>query len=845
MAENIKLKNGEGEEITWANVPKIKVPAADGSGDVVYQLPPALQEKSVSITENGTSEVTPDEGYDGLSKVGVTVKVPKPVTQYTLRDSDYYRAETDSTLAIGLNADGDWGAALLNSVDSDIYPDALPLLRFTIFKQTGTAGGSYYHPLENMTVAELMNEVLRSSESITVTVTPETYASLTVTPGWWDIDYTVETSGSAITVTVSAVEQITDPSSLTFSVYWTAYGDENYRYAYTAEATQQIKTVTVTENGTQTINPDTGKSGLTAVKLHVDVPTPPEEARTVVLSMASGDQVVNPTAEGKVMTQVTIQKPDTLAAGNIKKDVNIGGVVGTYAGEGGGGGSTEGGVRFYDYDGTLLYTWPLSELASKTELPALPTHEGLTAQGWNWSLDDLQSENAEMNVGAMYTTSDGKTHIYITLQEGGTSPILGLAANGTVTVDWGDDTTTDTLTGTSLTDVVWTPTHNYAAAGSYVIKLTASGTMSFVGRIISGTNSSTCILQYSETAGDGRNRVYQTAVMKVAFGANVEIGDYALSGCPSLAAVSIPNTVTSIGTDAFRGCCGLASIVIPDGVTETGVRALYGCYNLAAVSIPSTVTSIDESTFFSCYGLSSITIYDGVTSIGQGAFRACYGLSSIAIPSSVTSIADTAFQDCYGLSSITIHDGVTSIGRSAFYGCYGLSSITIPSSVTSIGGGAFRNCYGLSSIIIPDSVTSIGDGVLQNCVCLSSFIFPGSLTGVPSSVLSGCTSLSAVVLPPSATEINVSAFYNCTALSSITMPDSLEFIYNAAFQDCSGAGFFNFTSCTSVPSLESPLIGTLRTFSGTSGEIRVPADLYDEWVEADNWSTYADQIVAV
>lgn len=37
--------------------------------------PPNLEEKSVTITTNTTTEVTPSEGYDGLSKVNVNVNV--------------------------------------------------------------------------------------------------------------------------------------------------------------------------------------------------------------------------------------------------------------------------------------------------------------------------------------------------------------------------------------------------------------------------------------------------------------------------------------------------------------------------------------------------------------------------------------------------------------------------------------------------------------------------------------------------------------------------------------------------------------------------------------------------
>ena len=90
---------------------------------------------------------------------------------------------------------------------------------------------------------------------------------------------------------------------------------------------EQNKTLTVTENGTQTVKPDTGKV-LSGVTVTTNVPATPTEEKTVDLAMASGNQVVTP-ASGKHLTKVTITKPATLTAGNIKSGVNIGGVTGT------------------------------------------------------------------------------------------------------------------------------------------------------------------------------------------------------------------------------------------------------------------------------------------------------------------------------------------------------------------------------------------------------------------------------------------------------------------------------------------------------------------------------------
>ena len=383
---------------------------------------------------------------------------------------------------------------------------------------------------------------------------------------------------------------------------------------------------------------------------------------------------------------------------------------------GGGGGTTSDvamkDVNFYDYDGTLVASYTLAEAQALTTLPDGPTHDGLTCQGWNWSLADIKALGRAVTVGAMYITDDGKTRIYIHLEEGRTSPMLGCCPNGTVTVDWGDGTEPDTLTGTSTSIVKWTPTHEYGAAGDYVIKLSVSGSVSFAG--INSLNQYSYLLRYSSGA-DLRNQVYQSALQKVEIGDGVtSISSFAFARCYSLSSITIPGSVTSIGGFAFQNCYSLLSITIPNGVTSIGNNAFQNCYSLLSITIPDGVTSIGSNAFHYCYSLSSITIPDGVTSIGNNAFQNCQSLLSITIPNGVTSIGNNAFQNCYSLLPITIPNGVTSIGSNAFNSCHSLLSITIPDSVTLIGNGAFQNCHSLSSITIPDGVTLIGSNAFQN-----------------------------------------------------------------------------------------------------------------------------------
>lgn len=46
---------------------------------------PALQSKSVTITENGTTTITPDSGYDGLDEVEVTANVSGGTSEYNVK----------------------------------------------------------------------------------------------------------------------------------------------------------------------------------------------------------------------------------------------------------------------------------------------------------------------------------------------------------------------------------------------------------------------------------------------------------------------------------------------------------------------------------------------------------------------------------------------------------------------------------------------------------------------------------------------------------------------------------------------------------------------------------------
>ena len=345
---------------------------------------------------------------------------------------------------------------------------------------------------------------------------------------------------------------------------------------------------------------------------------------------------------------------------------------------GGGGGTAPSAkwndVTFIDYDGSVLYSYSLEEAQTLTGLPALPTHDGLVCQGWNWALEAIKSLNRPVTVGAMYITDDGATRLHIRIAAVGRMAVplyIGQTVANGVTIDWGDGSTAETLSGTGNVNT----SHTYAEPGDYVISLTPQDGCTLS---LGAGSSSYCVMGSTDNNG----RVYCNMLQEVYVGKNVtSIGSNAFSFCYSLASVTIPDGITSIDSNAFQNCCSLASITIPDGVTSININAFYSCYSIASATIP-----------------------DGVTSINGSAFQNCYSLASITIPGGFPSIRNNVFYNCYSLANVTIPDGVTSIGKSAFSNCYGMRyyDFSACTSVPALSStNAFNNIPSDCQMLIP------------------------------------------------------------------------------------------------------------------------------------------------
>ena len=186
-------------------------------------------------------------------------------------------------------------------------------------------------------------------------------------------------------------------------------------------------------------------------------------------------------------------------------------------------------VTFYDYDGTIRYSYTAEEFLALTEMPPLPTQKGLICQEWNWSYEDAAVYVAEygvLDVGATYITDDGKTRLYIRIPSEGRMDVplyISQSVANSVVIDWGDGGATETLGVTGRANI----THRYASVGDYMISLdVAEGCTLTLGH-----SNNYNIFGYS---GDIGNVVNSARLKSVEIGKNIFLNSQSLLNCKSL-----------------------------------------------------------------------------------------------------------------------------------------------------------------------------------------------------------------------------------------------------------------------------------------------------------------------
>ena len=219
---------------------------------------------------------------------------------------------------------------------------------------------------------------------------------------------------------------------------------------------------------------------------------------------------------------------------------------------------------------------------------------------------------------------------------------------------------------------------------------------------------------------------------------------------------------------------------------------------IKAIRFGSSITSIPFSVFGALTGLEYVTIPNTITTIGKKAFAGCIALKAFILPTGITAIADSLVRDCYTLEYFVINNGVTTVGNCLLYNCYNVKYLSIPSSVTTYtatanGSESIKNAHTLKRVKYPDASGFLG-GVAYN--------------------------------------------YN---MKEVVLPDISGTIFNSAFTYNTAMEVYDFRNCTAVPTLQFAPTNVFGKMLN-SCVIKVPFDLYSEWIATTNWSTIADHI---
>lgn len=257
-------------------------------------------------------------------------------------------------------------------------------------------------------------------------------------------------------------------------------------------------------------------------------PTKPEQAKTVDLNMATGNQIVLPDA-GKTLSSATINKPDTMIPANIKSGVDIGGVVGTAP-------------------------MPKTEQTKTVDLDMATGNQTISPEEGKvlssvvvTKPTTLVAENIkkDVNIGGVEGTYEGTsvTEPYIEETYDAQGNLIGAVMHGYTRIRANAFYNCTYLALTSLPSEI-TSIGNYAFSNCAYLALTS---------LPSGVTS---------------------------------IGHSAFSECINLTLTSLPSKIKIIGNNTFQNCVRFISITFEGTPTLISSTAFSGCTNLTSIKVP-------------------------------------------------------------------------------------------------------------------------------------------------------------------------------------------------------------------------------------------------------------------
>ena len=351
------------------------------------------------------------------------------------------------------------------------------------------------------------------------------------------------------------------------------------------------------------------------------IPAVSTEAKTVELSMPSGDQTVSPSA-GKFLSAVTVKKPATMLPENIKKGVTIGGVVGTL--ESGGGSTSE--------------TWVLNNKADDT---VVSFDCNFVSNGESFS-----GLSVEKTFGNMRSLIYGQDQVAVIDYIAGGTNVWAWEADAYRKLIFSVPPTGDLLTWLTANGVKQPA--NLAVQPSKDVTITSNGTTEVTPDAPYDVMEKANVTVNVPTGGGDIDALIERTIQEVTSDVS-KVGSDAFSHCTALTTASFPQA-TSIGDSAFNGCSALATASFPEA-TYIGKGICYNCISLSTVNFPK-ATKIGDNAFYGCTSLVTVELPEA-TSIPVRSFYKCSNIATASF-SKATYIGTNAFASCSKLTALVL-----------------------------------------------------------------------------------------------------------------------------------------------------------------------------------------------
>lgn len=382
-------------------------------------------------------------------------------------------------------------------------------------------------------------------------------------------------------------------------------------------------------------------------------------------------------------------------------------------------------VNFFDYEGTILYSYTWDEAKVMTELPPLPdrTSEGLVCQGWNYTLEDMMAqadengENGYADIGAIYTTDDGSTRIHIELTDdddlGFEFYIIGRHSMP-FTVDWGDGTIENMRTPSTSARSNMSLIHQYASKGVFIIRVINTvatemsiGSMSTAltpnihrTKIIGINNGGISVIEYRlQYFINLKFFTYQNEQKN-----HSNLGQYA--PYTKIKHISIPKSMILQYTGAYDNSFHLTTISLPNKTSE--LHTFMSNTNIEVIKIPKGAKFATNFSFGGSVYLR--TIRGSLPRVWlNGMFSNCRNLvlGSYKGGEDTTTLPSSCFAYNQMMQNIRIPAGVTTIQQQAFTGCTSMRwyDFTDLAAVPTLQvTNAFTNIPTDCKIVVPDAL---------------------------------------------------------------------------------------------------------------------------------------------